>query len=147
MKRLAIVIAFLLGVGIVAHGAEPPLPADLSIVPPDSALPQQLKSLSGKWATTWRYKNPRLSNDAVLVFEKITAEEASVVYAAEGLGTAPAGYGRHLVKLNREGDNVHFTLERARNRMEFQFIPSQDIIKCQTRGSLGGAGYATFKRR
>jgi hypothetical protein len=152
MKRLAILVAVFLGMGIItAHSAEPPLPADLSIVPPDSSLPQQLKALSGKWGGTKRFSGGRRqpTMDEIIVFEKITAEEAQLVYAHGGMVAArniPPGYKRHRVNLKIEGDNVNFTIEDVSGRGEFQFIPSEDIIKFQGHGSLGGAAYATFKR-
>ena len=149
MKRLAILVAVFFGIGIMtAHSAEPPLPADLSIVPPDSSLPQQIRALSGKWGGTKKFGGgKKLTMDEIIVFEKITADEAQVVYAHAGMGAnTPPNYERFSVKLKREGDNVNFTTESSRGRGEFQFVPSKDVIKFEGHGSLGGSAYATFKR-
>jgi hypothetical protein len=152
MKRLAILVAVFLGMGIItAHSAEPPLPADLSIVPPDSSLPQQLKALSGKWGGTRRFNLPRQQTmEEIIVFEKITAEKAQFVWAHAGMVAPgrnfPPSYKRYRVNLKIEGNNVNFRIESINGRGEFQFITSEDIIKYQGHGSRQGGSYATFKR-
>ena len=58
--------------------APAPLPPDVSINVPDPSLPEQVKSLLGKWAGQW---NSRWGWDSALYVEKIDGDSAQVVFA------------------------------------------------------------------
>ena len=60
---------------------EPPLPNDINIVSPSSALPKEIAVFSGKWIGRWSW-----GGDAILVVEEIQDTWAKVVYS---LGDTP----------------------------------------------------------
>jgi hypothetical protein len=58
-----------------------PLPQDMNIIKPDSALDPDIKAFSGKWEGIWDNELP-----GILVVEKITPPDVFVIYAF-GSGT------------------------------------------------------------
>ena len=70
------------GIQCVSAQVFAPLPDSTTIVPPDPALPPDLRAFSGKWSGSWEGML-----DHILVVEEITPKEATFVYA---WGTCPA---------------------------------------------------------
>lgn len=66
----------------VFRNMEPPLPPDLSIMPPDKASPKRAAALSGVWTGRWSGVMAH-----TLAVERITGDHADIVYA---WGPAPA---------------------------------------------------------
>ncbi len=54
----------------------PPLPNDISIIPPAAGLAKELAVFSGKWTGTWNY-----GMDSILIVEEIGSSWAKVVYS------------------------------------------------------------------
>jgi hypothetical protein len=81
-KSHLIALVIFLGMAYLCFGsslqAPAPLPPDVAINPPDPSLPEELKSLLGKWAGQW---NSRFGWDAALYIENIDKDSAQVVFA------------------------------------------------------------------
>ncbi|MCX5809304.1 MAG: hypothetical protein NTX36_08025 [Proteobacteria bacterium] len=79
-KVLFIALAFLLTGGFMSVGLsqKAPLLSDINIVPPDPSLPEEIKSLSGKWSGKWNSKG---NWDCVICVEKVDKDSAQLVYS------------------------------------------------------------------
>ncbi len=75
---LAILVVFALTACATTESARksPPLPNDISIIPPAADLPKELAVFSGKWTGTWNY-----GMDSILIVEEIGGSWAKVVYS------------------------------------------------------------------
>jgi len=54
------------------------LPPDVNILSPDPSLPEEVKALSGKWASRW---NSQWGWDCIICVEKVDKNSAQVVHA------------------------------------------------------------------
>ena len=79
MSRRLWIAPLLLAASAAIAGAEPPIPADVSVVTPDASLPASLTGYAGKWSGIWIGAGDRLPH--VLIVEKISTESFIAVYS------------------------------------------------------------------
>jgi len=81
-KTHSIALVIFLGMACLCFGssqqAPAPVPPDVSISAPDPSLPEQVKSLLGKWVGQW---DSPYGWDSALYIEKIDGDSAQVVFA------------------------------------------------------------------
>jgi hypothetical protein len=81
-KTHSMALVIFLGMACLSFGssrqASAPVPPDVSLNAPDPSLPEQVKSLLGKWAGRW---NSRWGWESTLYIEKIDRDSAQVVFA------------------------------------------------------------------
>ena len=81
MKALIAILVLVLGIGMGSSGAaepgRPPLPPQgIHVVPPDPALPADLKEFSGSWSGEWfDPDHPESGIREILVVEEIAAKD------------------------------------------------------------------------
>jgi len=56
------------------------LPSDINVVSPDSSLPEEVRTLSGKWIGSWSDKGQR-KWDCTIYVEKVDKDSAQVVHS------------------------------------------------------------------
>jgi hypothetical protein len=84
-----IALVIILGMACLCFGVQKdtPVPPNFRIHTPDPSLPEQLKSVLGKWTGRW---NTRFGWEVTLYIEKINKDSAQVIYAW-GDFTTPKG--------------------------------------------------------
>jgi len=99
LKRLAIICGIMLLAGCAASrpAVTLPLPDDVSVIPPASGIPKNDAALSGVWAGTWLHPGGA-TFDAVLVVERLSPDEATIVYAWGHNADEPGAAGWTRVK-------------------------------------------------
>lgn len=102
--RVLCVALIVVATVVPGYAASPvPLPDDISIVPPDSSVPQDLALFSGKWGHG-RWDGVL---DHILVVEQVSRTEARAVYA---YGVAPlwnifqSGWQRVVGEFTEKGE-------------------------------------------
>ena len=140
LPRLGSVLGMLLLVaGCAATGSVSlPGPSDVTIVPPASSLPPQLKAFSGVWEGVW---DGQLASR--LTVESIENDSARVIYAWDDQPPYfKAGWGRYRAKVSPEGK-----LEFGSSQTRFTFRMSQDLSKIEgEREASGRLNSVTMKK-
>jgi len=96
---LLMVLVLIAVVGMVTNGAvaTPSLPENVKITPPDPSLPPENLAFfgkSGKWSGTYHVPMTAKMAEVLLVFKKMTKDEAEVLMIIEGdvgIATSPSG--------------------------------------------------------
>jgi hypothetical protein len=73
-------VILLMGVGLAVGSSrqKAPLVSEISIDPPDPALPEEVKALSGTWAGEW---NSRWGWDCIIYVERVDKDFAQLVHS------------------------------------------------------------------
>jgi hypothetical protein len=101
-----------------------PLPQDINIVQPDSALDPNIKVFSGKWEGNWDNELPH-----ILVVEKITPPDVFVIYAyGNGKGSSS--------RIQANWRRFQGVIEPG--KIKFDLVKSRVSYKLQPDGTLLG---------
>ena len=125
---------------------------ELKITIPDEGIPRDIASLSGKWGDSWYNSSWPGRLDAILVFEKISVNEAVVVYA---IGDPPSEWGptvgrgdwiRCSAKISIEQGRVKVSMPSPSGKGYMEFFLKGEILEGRLyRG--GGMNYNEIKMK
>jgi len=140
----ALALAFLAGCAATSTSSSSvPLPPDVAITPPDSALAQQHRAFSGKWFGKWRGLAGGQQQETVLVVESVTADGATVVYAQGDHSRFPAFHRRTTARIADGKLSFSFDL---RSPITFTYqLQSDGTLKAESL-SRGFTAVATLTR-
>ncbi len=117
------VLCLVLTAPLIAAGvmSNVPLPQDLQI---QGKAPAALTARA--WSGTWKNQSqPAAGLDAIIVFEKVSGNKASIIYA---YGDSPelkikAGWARYAVNLQGEGKQLKFSFtSKLGNVLDFEMV-------------------------
>lgn len=145
---IGVIFVMLIGVGYATSATKVPLPPDINITEPDPSLPEEIQTLVGRWEGRWEGQMQRVDIDTILIVEKVSTNDAIVIFANGYSSFVPrfeARWRRLKALVVSEGGKIIITLPHS--QIEFFFSPKENPSILEGRRIvIQGIWYATLKR-